>query len=143
MADFSEALGHIEQLESELEAVRLVVGEGESGYAAAPSARQSALRHLELAMRHAVDSAWSLVEEADWDEPEDGPDAIDILAEEDVIPPALASTLTGLVEYAAEFGEDAVRAPGAAESYEQLQEAAEALPLYVEYVHQFLKEWEA
>lgn len=142
-ADFTVLLSELDQLESELEAIRVVVDEGVETYAAAPTAREAALRHLDAGMRHVIDSARSLVEEADWEEPEDQLDAIEILAEEDAIPGPLAVTLTGLAEYAAEHGEEAGWDADADESYERLNEAAEALAEYLEDVHRFLREWEA
>ncbi len=144
-ADFAGVQGELDALESELEAIRVSVDEGEETFEAAPTAKQAALRHLELAMRHVVDSAWSLVEEAEWGEPEDNLDAIEILAEEDVIPGRLAVSLTGLAEYAADHGEESgweadVGADGA---FERLTESAEGLAEYLEYIHNFLKDWEA
>lgn len=141
-ADFAEVLTELDQLESELEAIRVVGDEGVEMYASAPTARQAAMRHLDMAMRHVVESAWALIDEADWEEPEDNLDAIEILAEEDVIPGTLAVSLVGLAEYAAEHGEDASWEADAEESYERLSEAADAIAEYSEYVHQFLKEWE-
>lgn len=141
-ADFAPVLTELEQLESETEAIRVVVDEGPDTYATAPTAREAALRHLEVAMRHAVDAAWSLIEEADWEEPEDSLDAIEILAEEDVIPGRLAVTLTGLAEYAMEHGEEAGWEADPEDSFERLSEAADALAEYQEYLHHFLKEFE-
>jgi uncharacterized protein YutE (UPF0331/DUF86 family) len=143
MSDFSEVLTELDQLESELEAIRVVVDEGGETYIGAPSAREAALRHLDAGMRHLVDSAWALIEEADWDEPEDNLDAIEILAEEEVIPGPLAVTLTRLAEYASEHGEEAGWVADDDESYERLGEAAESIAVYLEDVHQFLKQWEA
>lgn len=141
-SDFADVLTELDQLESELEAVRIVVDEGRDTYSSAPTAREAALRHLDLAMRHAVDSAWSLSEEAGWEEPEDYQDAIEILAEEDVIPGRLAVTLTGLAEYAMEHGEEAGWEADPEDSFERLSEAADALAEYQEYLHHFLKEFE-
>lgn len=142
-ADFTEVLAELEQVESELEAIRVVVDEGLETYASAPTAREAALRHLDLAMRHVVDSAWALIEEVEWEEPEDSLDAIEILAEEDVIPGPHAVMLIGLAEYTAEHGEEAGWQADAEESYERLNEAAEAIAEYNEYIQQFLREWEA
>ncbi|MDX1623509.1 MAG: HepT-like ribonuclease domain-containing protein [Gemmatimonadota bacterium] len=139
-ADFADVLTELDQLESELEAVRIVVDEGQDTYAQAPTAREAALRHLDLAMEHTVESAWTLVEEADWEEPEDSADAIEILAEEGVIPGRLAVTLIGLEEYASEHGEAAGWEADTEESFERLTEAADALAEYLEYVHHFLRE---
>ncbi|MBW3661008.1 MAG: hypothetical protein KY397_05170 [Gemmatimonadetes bacterium] len=139
-ADFSNLLLELDQLESELEAIRVVVDEGQEMYAAAPTAREAALRHLEMAMRHVLDSAWSLIEESQWEEPEDGLDAIEILAEEDVLPGPLAVSLIGLAEYATEHGESAGWDADAEESYERLSEAVDSLAEYQEYLHQYLKE---
>lgn len=142
MADYAELLGELEQLESELEALRVVVDEGDDMYAAAPTAREAALRHLEVAMRHVIDSAWSLIDAADWDEPEDNLDAIEILAEEDVIPGPLAVSLISLAEYATDHGEAAGWDADAEESYERLSEGVDSLAEYQEYVHQHLQERE-
>lgn len=140
VADYSELLTELEHLESELEAIRVVVDEGDEMYAAAPTAREAALRHLEIAMRHVVESAWKLIDEADWDEPEDNLDAIEILAEEDVIPGPLAVSLIALAEYAAEHGEAAGWDADAEESFARLSEAADSLAEYQEYIHEFLRE---
>lgn len=142
MADYQDLLVELEQLESELDALRVVVDEGDEMYAAAPTAREAALRHLEVAMRHVVDSAWSLIDEADWDEPEDNLDAIEILAEEDVIPGPLAVSLIGLAEYAVEHGEAVGWEADAEESFERLSEAVDSLAEYQEYVQQHLQEQE-
>ncbi|MDX1660323.1 MAG: hypothetical protein R3326_00920 [Gemmatimonadota bacterium] len=138
--DYTDLLVELEQLESENEAIRVVVDEGDEMYAAAPTAREAALRHLEMAMRHVVESAWELIEEAGWDEPEDNLDAIEILAEEDVIPGRLAVSLIALAEYATEHGEAAGWDADAEESFERLSEAADSLAEYQEYVQNHLKE---
>lgn len=144
MADsnFADVQGELDQLEGELEAIRIVVDEGVDTYTSAPTAREAALRHLDLAMRHTVEAAWSLIEEADWEEPEDSLDAIEILAEEEVIPGRLAVSLAALAEYATDHGEEAGWEADTGESYERLTEAAEAVAEYIEYMHHFLKEWE-
>jgi uncharacterized protein YutE (UPF0331/DUF86 family) len=144
-ANFEDVTREIDALESELEAMRIAVDEGEETFTSAPTARQSALRHLDTAMRHVVEAAWSLIDEADWDEPEDNLDAIEILAEEDVIPGRLGVTLMSLAEYAAEHGEEEtweadVEAAGA---FERVTEGVDALTEYIEFVHHFMKEWEA
>lgn len=144
-ANFEDVTREIDALESELEAMRIAVDEGEETFTSAPTARQSALRHLDTAMRHAVEAAWSLIDEADWDEPEDNLDAIEILAEEDVIPGRLGVTLMSLAEYASEHGEEEtweadVEAAGA---FERVTEGVDALTEYIEFVHHFMKEWEA
>lgn len=143
MNDFAEVQSELELLESELEAIRVVVDEGPDTYSSAPTARESALRHLAVAMRHTVESARSLIGEADWDEPEDSLDAIEILAEEEVIPGPLAVSLTSLAEYATAHGEEAGWDADTEESYERIGEAAEAIAEYLEDVHQFLKGWES
>jgi len=141
--DFSAVLNELEAMESDLEAIRVAVDEGEETFVSAPTARQEGMRHLEMAVRHVADSSWALIEEADWDEPEDNLDAIEILAEEDVIPGRLAVELIALAEYATEHGEesgwDVADESGL---FERLGEASEAIAEYLEYVHQFLKEWE-
>ena len=144
-ANFEDVTREIDALESELEAMRIAVDEGEETFTAAPTARQSALRHLDTAMRHVVESAWSLIDEADWDEPEDNLDAIEILAEEDVIPGRLGVTLMTLAEYASEHGEeDGWEADAeAAGAFERVTEGVDALTEYIEFVHHFMKEWEA
>lgn len=140
MADYTDLLLELEQLESELEAIRVVVDEGEEMYHSAPTAREAAVRHLDVAMRHVVDAAWALIEEADWDEPEDSLDAIEILAEEDVIPGPLAVSLISLAEYATEHGEAAGWDAEAEESFDRLTEATDSLAEYQEYLHQYLRE---
>ena len=142
---FEEVTRELDALESEVEALRVAVDEGEETFTAAPTARQSALRHLDHAMRHVVDAAWSLIDEADWDEPEDNLDAIEILAEEDVIPGRLGSTLIGLAEYAAEHGEEEGwdASAEAADAFEHVSEGVDAITEYIELVHHFMKEWEA
>lgn len=143
--NFEQVAHELDALESELEAMRVAVDEGEETFIAAPTARKATLRHLEHAMRHVVESAWSLIDEADWDEPEDNLDAIEILAEEDVIPGRLGVTLMGLAEYTAEHGEEEgweadAEAPGA---FEHVTEGVDAIAEYLEFVHHFMKEWEA
>jgi hypothetical protein len=103
------------------------------------------MRHLDHAMRHVIESAWSLIDGADWEEPEDNLDAIGILAEEDVIPGRLGDTLMGLAEYATERGEEEgwdadAEASGA---FERVTEGVDAIAEYLELVHHFMKEWEA
>jgi uncharacterized protein YutE (UPF0331/DUF86 family) len=141
--DFSEVLNELDALETELEAIRVAVDEGDELFVASPTARQSALRHLETAVRHTVESARALIGEADWEEPEDALDAIEILVEEDVLPGRIGQTLVGLAEFAAEHNEetgwDADADPGGA--FERLSESVEALTEYQEYVGHFLKEW--
>jgi len=144
-ANFEAVTHELDALESELEAMRVAVDEGEETFTAAPTARQAALRHLDHAMRHLVDSAWSLIEEAEWEEPEDNLDAIEILAEEKVIPGRLGVSLMSLAEYAAEYGEEEgweadAEATGA---FERVTEGVDAIAEYLEFVHHFMKEWEA
>ncbi len=140
--DFSEVLRELDALEAEIEAMRVAVDEGEETFTTAPAARQAALRHLEVAMRHAVGAARLLIGEADWEEPEDGLDALEILVEEDVLPGRVGLTLVGLADYVTELGEEAgydgVDDPVA---FERLSEGVDALAEFQEYVHQFLKEW--
>ncbi|HUF89375.1 MAG TPA: HepT-like ribonuclease domain-containing protein [Gemmatimonadota bacterium] len=144
-ANFEAVTHELDALESELEAMRVAVDEGEETFTAAPTARQAALRHLDHAMRHLIDSAWSLIEETDWEEPEDNLDAIEILAEEKVIPGRLGVSLMSLAEYAAEYGEEEgweadAEATGA---FERVTEGVDAIAEYLEFVHHFMKEWEA
>jgi uncharacterized protein YutE (UPF0331/DUF86 family) len=142
---FEDVTHELDALESEVEAMRVAEDEGEDTFAAAPAARQTALRHLDAAMRHLLESAWSLIDEADWDEPEDNLDAIEILAEEDVISGRLGSTLIGLAEYAAEHGEEEGWEASAesADAFEHVSEGVDAITEYIELVHHFMKEWEA
>ena len=142
---FEDVTHELDALESEVEALRVVVDEGEETFSAAPAARQTALRHLEHAMRHLIESAWSLIDEADWDEPEDNLDAIEILAEEDVISGRLGTTLVGLAEYVAEHGEEEgwEASAEAADAFEHVSEGVDAITEYIELVHHFMKEWEA
>jgi uncharacterized protein YutE (UPF0331/DUF86 family) len=142
---FEDVTHELDALESEVEALRVVVDEGEETFSAAPAARQTALRHLEHAMRHLIESAWSLIDQADWDEPEDNLDAIEILAEEDVISGRLGTTLVGLAEYAAEHGEEEgwEASAEAADAFEHVSEGVDAITEYIELVHHFMKEWEA
>jgi len=142
---FEDATHELDALESEVEALRVAVDEGEETFSAAPAARKAAHRHLEHAMRHLIESAWSLIDEADWDEPEDNLDAIEILAEEDVISGRLGATLVGLAEYAAEHGEEEgwEASAEAADAFEHVSEGVDAITEYIELVHHFVKEWEA
>ena len=141
---FEEVAHELDALESELEAMRVAVDEGEETFAATPTARRAAMRHLDHAMRHVIESAWSLIDEADWDEPEDNFDAIEILAEEEVIPGRLGVTLVGLAEYVAEHGEEEGWEAGADETgaYDRVTEGVDAITEYLEFVHHFMKEWE-
>src|SRR5688500_3464147 len=141
---FEDVTHELDALESEVEALRVAVDEGEETFAAAPAARQVAHRHLEHAMRHVIESAWSLIDEADWDEPEDNLDAIEILAEEDVIPGRLGATLVGLAEYAAEHGEEEgwEASDEAADAYGHVSEGGDAITEYNDLVHHFIIECE-
>lgn len=141
----SEVLHEIEALESELEAIRVAVDEGEETFSSAPTAREAALRHLELAMRHTLESARALIEATDWEQTDDGLEAIEILAEENVIPGRLGVSLIALAEYAAEHEDDqAWEAEESAEgAFEHVSMGAESLAEYLEYVHHYLKDLEA
>lgn len=143
-ANFADVVRELDALESELDAVRVTVVEGEDTFSSAPAARRGALQHLELAVRHTVDAAWALIGEADWDEPEDNLDALEILVEEDVLPARLGGSLVTLAEFAAEHGEDAGWTVdgdlGAA--FDRMAEGADALAEYLDFIHSFLKEWE-
>jgi uncharacterized protein YutE (UPF0331/DUF86 family) len=140
-ADFSTVLHELEALEPEIEAIRVAVDEGEELLSASPTARQVAMSHLETAVRHTVKSARALIDEADWEEPEDNLDAIEILVEEDVLPGRVGATLSDLAEYTADLGEESGWEADPAEAFERLSEGAEALSEFQEYVHHFLKEW--
>ncbi|HUP01824.1 MAG TPA: HepT-like ribonuclease domain-containing protein [Gemmatimonadota bacterium] len=141
--DFSEILRDLDALDSEIEAIRVAVDEGEEMFTSSPTARQAALRHLEAAVRHTVESARGLIEEADWEEPENSLDAIEILVEEDVLPGRVGVTLIGLAEYTAELGEESVweADADATGAFERLSEGVDALAEYQEYMSHFLKEW--
>lgn len=140
--DLSDILRELDSLEAEIEAMRAAVDEGEETFVTAPAARQAALRHLDVAMRHAVNAARSLIDEADWEEPEDGPDALEILVEEEVVPGRIGLTLVDLADYVTELGEEAAYDTGDDPiAFERLTEGVDALAEYQEYVHHFLKEW--
>ena len=140
--DFSEVLGELDAVEAEIEAMRVAVDEGEETFTTAPAARQAALRHLEVAVRHAVGAAQRLIDEADWDEPEDDLDALEILVEEDVLPGRVGLTLVGLADYVTDLGEESgYEGAEGPVAFERLSEGVEALAEFQEYVHQFLKEW--
>lgn len=138
-ADFAQVLQELEALESEIEPMRLAIDEGEDVFGRAPTARETGYRHFETALGHALASARGLIEEADWDEPEDDLDAIGILVEEDVLPQRVGDTLMELAEFATEDGgekpweEDRL--------YDRMSQGVEALTEYLECVHLFLKEW--
>lgn len=142
-ADFSDILAELDALESDLDAIRVAVDEGPETFASAPTARQEGMRHLDMGVEHVTETAWGLIEEAEWEEPEDDADAIEILAEEDVIPGPLALELIGLVEYVSEHEEesgwDVADETGL---FERLGEASESFAEFLEYVHQFLRTWE-
>ncbi|MGH7571253.1 MAG: HepT-like ribonuclease domain-containing protein [Gemmatimonadota bacterium] len=141
-ADFTEVLRELDALEAEIDAMRVAVDEGEETFVTAPAARQAALRHLDAAMRHAVGAARHLIDEADWEEPEDSLDAIEILAEEDVLPGRIGLTLVGLADYVTELGEESgYEGSDDPVAFERLSEGVDALAEFQEYVHQFLKEW--
>jgi uncharacterized protein YutE (UPF0331/DUF86 family) len=141
-ADFSEVLGELDALEAEIEAMRVAVDEGEETFSTAPAARQAVLRHLEVAMRHAVRAARLLNEEADWEEPEDDLDAIEILVEEDVLPGRIGLTLVSLADYVTELDEESgYEVADDPMAFDRLSESVEALAEFQEYVHNFLKEW--
>ncbi|MGH7359188.1 MAG: HepT-like ribonuclease domain-containing protein, partial [Candidatus Rokuibacteriota bacterium] len=116
--------------------------EGEETFVSAPAARQAALRHLDVAMRHAVNIARSLIDQADWEEPEDGLDALEILVEEEVLPGRVGLTLVDLADYVTELGEEAAyEASDDPVAFERLTDGVDALAEYQEYVHHFLQEW--
>lgn len=140
--DFSEILRELDALEGEVEAMRVAVDEGDETFAAAPAAREAALRHLGVAMRHAVNAARNLIDHADWDEPEDNLDAIEILVEEEVLPGRVGLTLVDLADYITEMGDEAgLGSSDDPAAFERLTEGVDALAEYQEYVHHFLKEW--
>lgn len=139
--DFSDVLKELEGLDAELDAMRVVIDEGEEMFDTAPTARQSGLRHLGAAMRHTVNAARALIDEADWEEPEDGLDALEILVEEDVLPGRVGQSLVSLAEYAAEHGEDVGWDADADSAFEQITEAVEVLAEFQEYLSHFLREW--
>ena len=140
--DLNDILRELDSLEAEIEALRVAVGEGEETFVTAPAARQAALRHLDGAMRHAVNAARSLIDEADWEEPEDGLDALEILVEEKVVPGRIGLTLVDLADYVTELGEASDYETGDDPvAFERLTEGVDALAEYQEYVHHFLNEW--
>lgn len=143
--EFSDMLHELDALEAEIEAIRVAVYEGEEMFSASPTARQAAMRHLETAVRHTVGSARALIDEADWEEPEDNLDAIEILVEENVLPGRVGMTLIGLAELAADHDEvsawEADADADATNAFERLSEGVEALAEYQEYISHFLKEW--
>lgn len=142
-SDFSDVLHELDSLEAEIDAMRVAVDEGEETFTQAPAARQAALRHLEVAVRHVVGAARALIQEAAWEEPEDGPDAIEILVEKDVVPGRIGITLMGLADYITESSGDGWEADAEAEgAFERLSDGVDALAEYQEYVHHFLREWE-
>ena len=137
-ADFAQVLQNLDAVEAELEPLRVAVDEGEEVFARAPAARESAYRHLETAVRHTLHSAHALIEEADWDEPEDDLDAIEILVEEDVVPGRVGADIVDLAEFAVEDGRDRWEEDG---MYDRMSHGVETLSEYLEYIHVFLKEW--
>jgi uncharacterized protein YutE (UPF0331/DUF86 family) len=140
--DLSDILRELDSLEAEIEAMRVAVDEGEETFVTAPAARQAALRHLDVAMRHAVNAARSLIDEADWEEPENGLDALEILVEEEVVPGRIGLMLVDLADYVTELGEEPAYETGDDPvAFERLTEGVDALAEYQEYVHHFLKEW--
>jgi uncharacterized protein YutE (UPF0331/DUF86 family) len=141
-SDFSDILRELDALEAEVEAMRVAVDEGDETFATAPAARQAALRHLGVAMRHAVNAARTLIDQADWEEPEDGMDALEILVEEEVLPGRVGLMLVDLVDYVTELGEEPeYETADDPVAFERLTEGVDALAEYQEYVHHFLKEW--
>jgi uncharacterized protein YutE (UPF0331/DUF86 family) len=138
-ADFAQVLQDLDAVESEIEPLRVSVDEGEDLFGRSPTARENAFRHLESAVRHTLQSARALIEEADWDEPEDDLDAIEILVEEEVVPQRIGADLVDLAEFTAEeedqdrWVEDGL--------YDRMSQGVETLSEYLEYVHLFLKEW--
>lgn len=137
-ADFAQVLQDLDAVESDLEPLRVAVDEGEELFGRAPTARENAYHHLESAVQHALRSARALIEEADWDEPEDDLDAIEILVEEEVVPQRIGADIVDLAEFAEEDGQDRWEADGL---YDRMSQGVETLSEYLEYMHLFLKEW--
>ena len=138
-ADFAQVLQDLDAVESEIEPLRVSVDEGEDLFGRSPTARENAFRHLESAVRHTLHSARALIEEADWDEPEDDLDAIEILVEEEVVPQRIGADLVDLAEFtAAEEDQDRWVEDGL---YDRMSQGVETLSEYLEYVQLFLKEW--
>lgn len=138
-ADFAAVSRELDALESEIEPLRVSVDEGEDVFTKAPTARETAYHHLAAALGHAIGSARSLIDEADWDEPEDDLDAIEILVEEDVVPGRIGSDIIDLAEFATQDGgEEPWEGDGL---YDRMTQGVETLSEYLEYVHLFLKEW--
>lgn len=141
--DFTLVLDELDSLETEIDAVRVAVDEGET-FHEVPSARQAMLGHLGLALQHAINAARSLIDRADWEEPEEGLDAIQILVDEEVLPRRVGATIMDLADTVAELEDgSAYQTADDPVTFEQLTEGLDALTEYQEYVHQFLKEWSA
>jgi hypothetical protein len=138
-AHFDQVLQELDALESELEPMRLVIDSGEERFRRAPTARANAYGHLEAAMTHALESARALIEEVDWDSPEETAEAIQLLVEQDVVPERIGTELVEIAEFMAEnAGDDGWESP---RLYARVAQGADTLGEYVEYVHHFLKAW--
>jgi uncharacterized protein YutE (UPF0331/DUF86 family) len=138
-ADFAQVFEDLDQVESELEPLRVSVDEGEGIFGRAPTAREIAFRHLESAVHHTLHSARALIEGAEWNSPADDLEAIEILVEEEVVPQRIGANLADLAEFAAEeSGLDRWAEDGL---YDRMSQGVETLSEYLEYVHLFLKEW--
>ncbi len=138
-AHFDQVLQELDALESELEPMRLVVDSGEDRFRRAPTARANAYHHLEAAMTHAMESARALIEETQWEVPEEGVETIHLLVSEDVLPERVGADLVEIAEFMAEHtDDDGWESP---DLHGRVAQGAEVLSEYVEYVHHFLKSW--
>ncbi len=138
-ADFAQVLLELDALESELEPIRVLVDEGEDRFGRAPTARAAAYRQLESAMNHTLTAARALIAQADWEEPEEDPEAIEVLVEEDVLPERVGADILELAEFTTEqLDEEATESE---DLYDRMLQGIDTLTEYVEYVHHFLKRW--
>ena len=138
-ADFAQVLDELDALESELDPIRLLVDEGEETFGHAPTARESAFRQLELAVRHTLGSARALIEQTQWEAPEEELEVIDVLVEEDVVPERVGADILEIAEFTIhELDEHAWESDGL---YDRMAKSVDTLSDYIEYMHHFLKGW--
>jgi len=138
-ADFAQVLEELDALESELDPIRVLVDEGEETFGHAPTARESAFRQLESAVRHTLGSARALIQETAWESPEEELDVIEILVEEDVVPERIGADILEIAEFTTEeLDEHAWESDGL---YDRMEKSVDTLSEYIEYVHHVLKGW--
>lgn len=137
-ADFAQVLEELDALESELDPIRLLVGEGEKMFARAPAARENAFRQLESAVGHTLESARALIKETDWQKPEEDLEEIEILVEEDVVPERIGADILEIAEFTTDELDDGWESDG---FYDRMAKSVDTLSEYIEYVHHFLKGW--